>query len=66
MNCVNKSKNLDFCACSYSSCSRKGACCECVRYHLTQGQVPGCFFPPAAEKTYDRSIENFIAGYQKI
>jgi hypothetical protein len=22
--------------------------------------LPGCFFPPEAEKTYDRSIEHFV------
>jgi hypothetical protein len=24
------------------------------------GEIPGCLFPPDAERTYDRSVENFI------
>ena len=58
MNCkveANKAK----CACSYLSCSRRGICCDCVQSHLANRQVPGCFFSPDAEKTYDRSFEHF-------
>jgi len=29
------------------------------------GEVPGCFFSKAGEKTYDRSIENLYADYKK-
>jgi len=29
-------------------------------YHLAQKQLPGCCFPPAVEKTYDRSFERFV------
>lgn len=60
MECVNRSKNVKACVCSYPSCSRKGLCCECVQYHLSHREVPGCFFPSDAEKTYDRSLEHFI------
>ncbi|MFH1505083.1 MAG: DUF6485 family protein [Candidatus Omnitrophota bacterium] len=59
MECVNSKKNIDFCSCTYPSCSRKGLCCECVRYHLANEEVPGCFFPPEAEKTYNRSKEYY-------
>jgi len=52
-------KNKSFCSCSYSSCPRQGICCDCVQYHLGKRQVPGCFFPADAEKTYDRSFEHF-------
>lgn len=52
-------KNLKQCTCSYQSCSRRGICCECVAYHLKSRQVPGCFFPPDAERTYDRSFAHF-------
>jgi hypothetical protein len=65
MSCANKDKNLDNCTCTYTSCSRRGRCCECVQYHLSSNQIPGCFFPSQAEKSYDRSIENFIASYKK-
>jgi len=64
MGCLNMDKNLADCNCSYD-CAKKGLCCECVRYHRTKGQMPGCYFPAAAERTYDRSIEYFIKVYQK-
>jgi hypothetical protein len=55
-NCSNSSK----CACTYAGCARHGKCCECLSYHLAHRQLPGCCFPPEAEKTYDRSFEKFI------
>jgi len=61
MSCSNQKKNLDFCKCTYTSCARRGLCCECLQYHLPKGEVPGCFFPPEAEKTYDRSKEYYIS-----
>lgn len=61
MDCQNKAKNLDFCNCSYPSCPRKGLCCECLRYHLANSQMPACFFPEEAEKTYDRSVEHYLS-----
>ena len=59
MEC-KKEKNMQECNCSYEPCSRKGLCCECVTYHRNNGQLPACFFPNDAEKTYDRSVEKFI------
>jgi hypothetical protein len=53
-------KNRGRCTCTYEPCSRKGICCECVTYHKKSGELPGCFFSPEAEKTYDRSISFFI------
>jgi len=58
MECM-KEKNIKDCTCTYS-CSKRGLCCECVRYHREAGEIPGCFFPKDGEKTYDRSIGNFI------
>lgn len=58
-------QNKKICNCSYEPCSRKGTCCECIKYHRQQGQLPACFFPNDVEKTYERSIEKFIATYQK-
>ena len=58
--CINKKKNITRCNCTYEPCSKKGMCCECIRYHLDRDQMPACFFPDDEEKTYDRSIENFI------
>jgi hypothetical protein len=53
------SKNIERCACTYSPCSRKGACCDCVSYHVKMRELPGCCFPKDAERTYDRSFEHF-------
>ncbi|MDD5069739.1 MAG: DUF6485 family protein [Candidatus Omnitrophica bacterium] len=64
MRCANKEKNQGFCRCTYTSCSRHGMCCECVKYHQANGELPGCFFPPEAEKTYNRSIEYFVSLHQ--
>lgn len=58
MDC-KKSKNSANCNCSYEPCSRKGACCDCLTYHLKSRQLPGCCFPADAEATYDRSFEHF-------
>ncbi|MDD5644841.1 MAG: DUF6485 family protein [bacterium] len=65
MECKNRQKNLNYCNCSYEPCSRKGICCECIRYHLSMQELPACCFPDSAEKTYDRSFENFIRIYKK-
>ena len=58
MECTVK-ENLAACACTYD-CEKRGKCCECVTYHRSLKQVPGCFFSKEAEKTYDRSISRFI------
>ncbi len=57
--------NKSNCTCTYEPCSRKGICCECVRYHLEYSEMPACFFPPEVERTYDRSVDRFVATYQK-
>lgn len=59
-DCPNQKENLANCNCSYNPCSRKGICCECILYHRRSNQLPACFFPLQIEKTYDRSIENFV------
>jgi hypothetical protein len=28
--------------------------------HRANGELPGCLFPPDAERTYDRSIRKFV------
>ncbi|NPA25646.1 MAG: cytosolic protein [Deltaproteobacteria bacterium] len=57
--------NLKSCNCSYEPCSRKGICCDCLRYHLKNRQLPGCCFPDEAERTYDRSFEHFARLVQE-
>lgn len=60
MECPNIAENLSFCSCTYEPCSRKGRCCECVKYHVANRQLPACAFSRGAERTYDRSFEKFI------
>ena len=64
MKC-KKDINLKNCNCTYEPCSRKGVCCECIQYHLKNDEFPACFFSNEVEKTYDRSIENFIRTYKR-
>ncbi len=56
-------ENKMSCNCTYP-CDKKGMCCECLRYHWGRGEFPACFFSDDVERTYDRSIENFIRVYQ--
>lgn len=63
MEC-NKERNLQGCNCTYEPCSRKGVCCECLRYHWRMQQLPGCLFPKDAERTWDRSVDHFVRLYQ--
>lgn len=59
-----KEENKSMCNCTYP-CGKKGMCCECISYHRGRGELPACYFPDSVEKTYDRTIENFIRVYQK-
>jgi len=57
-------RNLRACNCTYEPCSRKGVCCECLRYHWDMGELPACCFPKDVERSWDRSIETFIQTYE--
>jgi hypothetical protein len=59
MEC-NLKANREKCTCTYEGCTRKGKCCECISFHRQAGEIPGCLFSPAAERTYDRSVASFI------
>ena len=59
MEC-NLSANRRKCTCTYEPCSRKGRCCECLTYHWSMQELPGCLFPPQVERTYDRSLARFL------
>ncbi len=61
MECKHHEENLRRCNCTYEPCSHKGYCCECLDYHRRLGELPACFFPPEVERSYDRSVERFIA-----
>lgn len=55
----NREKNARVCSCTYNACLRRGMCCQCVAYHRKSGEIPGCFFPPEIEATFDRSLKAF-------
>lgn len=59
MKCSIDQNRAD-CACTYEPCPRKGKCCECIAYHWQRKELPGCLFPPDAERTYDRSLSHFL------
>ena len=61
MEC-SKEQNAANCACTYTSCSHRGACCKGIQYHLKSRELPGCCFPHEAEKTYDRSFATRKVG----
>lgn len=63
MEC-QKNNNREQCTCTYSSCDKRGMCCECIQYHLAMRQLPGCCFPSEAEKTYDRSFKAFSRAWK--
>ncbi|MFA6146396.1 MAG: DUF6485 family protein [Patescibacteria group bacterium] len=56
-----KEKNSEKCPCTYQDCPRKGRCCECLKYHLVNKELPACCFSKQTEKTYDRSFKKFIS-----
>ncbi len=53
------------CICTYEPCERKGKCCDCIQYHRSHGELPGCLFLPEVERTYDRSIARFVEAYRR-
>jgi len=59
MECIQEI-NRTRCNCTYASCSRKFKCCECMHYHRKNDELPACFFNEEFEKTYDRSVANFL------
>ncbi len=65
MECT-RDENLTICNCTYEPCPKKGKCCECLHYHRRMGQLPACFFHEEYERSYDRSLENFLKMVQKM
>ncbi|MCW4033785.1 MAG: DUF6485 family protein [Candidatus Bathyarchaeota archaeon] len=59
-SCPSLETNSENCPCSNTSCSKRGKCCTCLRYHLQRNELPACAFPPEIEKTWDRSFERFV------
>jgi hypothetical protein len=62
MECVNQKKNAARCNCTYPGCPRHGVCCECIFYHRSMNELPACYFTPAQERSYDRSISYFMSS----
>ncbi|MCX7654166.1 MAG: DUF6485 family protein [Fervidobacterium sp.] len=60
VTCPSIQRNIQSCTCTYMSCDKRGKCCECVAYHRSHGEIPGCFFSKEGERTWDRSVQNFI------
>ncbi len=58
MEC-KKLTNFKKCPCTYD-CELKGKCCECLKLHLKDKELPACCFSSETEKTYDRSFKKFI------
>lgn len=65
MEVCKRDEILKDCGCTYEPCSKKGKCCECIKYHRKMNELPGCLFPPEAERTYDRSIKYFCEVMEK-
>ncbi len=63
MRCERNTENLKNCTCTYTACGKRGTCCECLRSHLGNRELPGCCFPPKVERTYDRSFEAFAHAW---
>ena len=62
VECSVEENKID-CNCTYP-CDKKGICCKCISYHRNRGELPACYFSDSVERTYDRTIENFIRVYQ--
>jgi len=63
MEC-KKAKNEKNCTCTYGGCSKHAVCCDCLQYHLSMKQLPGCCFPAEVERTYDRSFGAFAKAWK--
>ena len=63
MEC-KRERNSENCTCTYPGCSKHGVCCDCLRFHLQNHELPGCCFPPDVERTYDRSFEAFAKAWK--
>jgi len=63
MEC-RKEKNLESCRCTYPGCPHHGICCLCVRNHRDRGELPGCFFTEEGERTWDRSVRNYLKHHR--
>lgn len=61
MDCLNHAQNVKRCSCTYEGCARHGLCCDCIAYHRSLAELPGCLFTRDEERTYDRSVSYFVS-----
>lgn len=47
-----KEENLKNCPCTYPGCSRKGICCECIKHHRENKELPACYFSKEIKKNF--------------
>ena len=40
--CPNAKSNEASCPCTADDCPRHGVCCECIRAHVSSGNLPAC------------------------
>jgi hypothetical protein len=59
MECIRETQR-DRCNCTYEPCVRKHKCGDCLQYHRQSDELPACYFNKEFERTYDRSINNFL------
>ena len=64
--CPNFEKNMKRCTCTYPGCVNHAVCCDCLHSHLANKELPGCCFPPEAERTYDRSFAAFAKAWKLV
>ena len=55
----------DNCNCTYTACSRRGNCCQCVAYHAPKGEFTACFFSAEMERAHVRSLAQLIHDRQQ-
>ncbi len=41
--------------------ARHGICCDCIAYHRSLAELPGCLFTGDEERTYDRSVSYYVS-----
>ena len=51
--------NKGHCTCLHTECSKHGICCECLKYHLSNRELPACCFPEDVARTDERSFSKF-------
>jgi len=53
-------RNVKECACPKTTCPNHGLCCNCIKKHRENDQLPYCLFP---EK--DKSVEHYYSKLQE-